>query len=79
MPSAFTRGRLTEPADAFDHPFWDHIRVEISKKAVEVRRQGFSGPAMLGMNELEYTGVVETPVPAGGAIQRAGRSEGLKD
>ncbi len=52
-------GRLTEPADAFDHPFWDHIRVEISKKAVEVRRQGFSGPAMLGMNELEYTGVVE--------------------
>ena len=24
-----------------------------------MREQGFSGPAMLGMNELEYTGVME--------------------
>jgi fructose 1,6-bisphosphate aldolase/phosphatase len=26
---------------------------------MEMRRQGFSGPAMLPMSELEYTGVTE--------------------
>ncbi|MFQ5896047.1 MAG: fructose-1,6-bisphosphate aldolase/phosphatase [Nitrospinota bacterium] len=52
-------GRLTEPADAFDHPFWDHVRENVSRKSIDIRRQGFSGPAMLGMDELEYTGVVE--------------------
>jgi len=53
-------GKLTEPADAFDHPFWDYIRNKVSRKAEGIRRQGFSGPAMLPMSELEYTGVVET-------------------
>ncbi len=53
-------GKLTEPADAFDHPYWDYIRNKVSRKAEEIRRQGFSGPAMLSMSELEYTGVVET-------------------
>jgi len=52
-------GRLTEPVDAFDHPFWDWVRDKVSQKAVELRRQGFSGPAMLGMAELEYGGIVE--------------------
>ena len=52
-------GKLTEPADAFDHPFWEYVRNNISRKAEEIRRQGFSGPAMLPMTELEYTGVVE--------------------
>jgi fructose 1,6-bisphosphate aldolase/phosphatase len=52
-------GKLTEPADVFDHPFWDHVRDEISKKAVTIRRQGFSGAAMLPYSELEYGGVVE--------------------
>jgi fructose 1,6-bisphosphate aldolase/phosphatase len=52
-------GKLTEPADAFDHPFWDHVRSEVAAKAVEIRRQGFSGPAMLPYSELEYGGVVE--------------------
>ena len=52
-------GILTEPADAFDHPFWDHIRNEVSKKAVAIRRQGFSGPAMLPYGELEYGGIVD--------------------
>ena len=54
------RGKLTEPADAFDHPYWDYVRRKVSKKAEEIRRQGFSGPAMLPMTELEYTGVMET-------------------
>jgi len=53
-------GKLTEPADVFDHPYWDYIRNKVSQKAEEIRKQGFSGAAMLPMSELEYTGVVET-------------------
>lgn len=52
-------GKLTEAADVFDHPFWDYVRFEISKKATDIRRQGFSGPAMLAFSELEYGGIVE--------------------
>lgn len=52
-------GTLTEPLDAFDHPFWDTVRYQCSLKAIEMRRQGFFGPAMLPMDELEYTGIVE--------------------
>lgn len=50
-------GRLTEPVDAFAHPFWNRIRDRCAEKAVEIRRQGLFGAAMLPMNELEYTGV----------------------
>ena len=53
-------GKLTEPADCFDHPYWNYIRKEVSQKASQIRRQGFSGPAMLPMSELEYTGVMDT-------------------
>jgi len=53
-------GKLTEPADAFDHPYWDYVRDKVSQKAEEIRKQGFSGAAMLSMSELEYTGVMET-------------------
>jgi fructose 1,6-bisphosphate aldolase/phosphatase len=35
------------------------VRDRVSEKAMEMRRQGFFGPAMLPMSELEYTGVVE--------------------
>lgn len=52
-------GRLTEPVDVFAHPFWDTVRDEVSRKSMEMRRQGFFGAAMLPMAELEYTGVVE--------------------
>lgn len=52
-------GMLTEPADLFDQPFWDYVRQEVSKKAVEIRKQGFSGAAMLPYSELEYGGIVE--------------------
>jgi fructose 1,6-bisphosphate aldolase/phosphatase len=52
-------GRLTELVDVFDHPFWDHVRDKVSRKALEMREQGFSGAAMLPMSELEYTGVTE--------------------
>jgi fructose 1,6-bisphosphate aldolase/phosphatase len=52
-------GRLTEPLDAFAHPFWDSVRDHVAGKAVEIRRQGFVGAAMLPMAELEYTGITE--------------------
>ncbi len=52
-------GKLTEPADVFDHPFWEYVRTRVSEKAIAIRRQGFSGPAMLPFSELEYGGVVE--------------------
>lgn len=52
--------KLTEPADAFAHPFWDEVRNRVAAKAIDIRRQGFFGPAMLPMAELEYTGVMET-------------------
>ena len=52
-------GRFTEAVDAFDHPFWDWVRNNVSQKAAEIRQQGFSGPAMLPYSELEYGGVVE--------------------
>jgi fructose 1,6-bisphosphate aldolase/phosphatase len=45
--------------DLFAHPFWDAIRNRAADKAVDVRRQGFSGAAMLPYSELEYGGIVE--------------------
>jgi fructose 1,6-bisphosphate aldolase/phosphatase len=52
-------GKMTEPVDAFAHPFWDTIRQIVSNKALAMRRQGFFGAAMLPMSELEYTGIME--------------------
>jgi len=52
-------GKLTEPVDAFDHPYWNFVRDKVSQKAYDIRRQGFSGPAMLPYSELEYGGIVE--------------------
>lgn len=52
-------GKLTEEVDLFDHPFWDFIRDKASEKAIAIREQGFFGAAILGMDELEYGGIVE--------------------
>lgn len=52
-------GKLTEPMDLFAHPFWDTVRTRAAEKALEIRRQGFSGPAMLNYSELEYGGIVK--------------------
>ena len=52
-------GRFTEPVDAFAHPFWNTVRDHVADKAMEMRRQGFVGAAMLPMAELEYTGITE--------------------
>jgi fructose 1,6-bisphosphate aldolase/phosphatase len=53
-------GRLTDPEDAFAHPFWEAVRTRVAERAVEMRRQGFFGAAMLPWSELEYTGITET-------------------
>jgi fructose 1,6-bisphosphate aldolase/phosphatase len=52
-------GRLTEAVDGFAQPFWNTVRDRVSSKAMEMRRQGFVGTAMLPMSELEYTGIAE--------------------
>jgi fructose 1,6-bisphosphate aldolase/phosphatase len=56
---AMHEGRLTDPLDPFAHPFWDAVRARAADKAMEMRRQGFFGAAMLPMSELEYTGITE--------------------
>ena len=53
------QGKMTEPADTFDHPYWDHVRNKVSQKATDIRAQGFFGAAMLPYSELEYGGIVE--------------------
>ncbi len=51
-------GVLTVPSDLFADPFWNSVRDDVARKAVEMRKQGFFGPAMLPMSELEYGGIV---------------------
>lgn len=51
-------GILTHPSDLFAEPFWNAVRDHIADKAIEMRKQGFFGPAMLPMSELEYGGIV---------------------
>ncbi|WP_406672733.1 fructose 1,6-bisphosphatase, partial [Natronospira sp.] len=50
----------TDPVDVFAHPFWDRVRDQVADKAMDMRRQGFFGAAMLPMDELEYTGITTT-------------------
>jgi fructose 1,6-bisphosphate aldolase/phosphatase len=52
-------GKLTEPADAFAHPFWNRILDRAARKSLEMREQGFFGAAMLPREELEYTGIMK--------------------
>jgi fructose 1,6-bisphosphate aldolase/phosphatase len=42
--------------DFFANPAWDFVRLKAQKKAIEMRSQGWSGPAMLPYSELEYSG-----------------------
>ncbi|HLD11766.1 MAG TPA: fructose 1,6-bisphosphatase [Patescibacteria group bacterium] len=53
-------GKLTEAVDLFDQPFWNSIQTKAAEKTLALRAQGFFNPAMAGMDELEYTGIMET-------------------
>ncbi len=70
-------GQLSEGVDVFGNPAWDSTRLKAQEKAEEMRRQGFVGPAMLPVQELEYSAfrksladleerfrIVEKPTPA---------------
>lgn len=48
-------GKLSERVDIFGNPVWEGTRLRAQQKADEMRRQGFVGPAMLPMQELEYS------------------------
>lgn len=53
-------GRLVGPADLFEDVAFDHARRTALQMAEFIRRNGPIAPAILGMEELEYTGIVET-------------------
>ncbi len=53
--------------DFFDNPAWDEVRLQAQRKAIEMRSQGWSGPAMLPYSELEYGGFRDT---VGGLLAR---------
>lgn len=46
--------------DFFAGQAWDFVRLHAQKKALEMRKQGWSGAAMLPYSELEYGGFRET-------------------
>jgi fructose 1,6-bisphosphate aldolase/phosphatase len=48
-------GRLSEGVDVFGNVAWDATRLKAQQKAAELRQQGFVGPAMLPIQELEYS------------------------
>ncbi len=52
-------GVLTGPMDLFRNPVWQVFREQAVRKGAEMRAQGFFNPAMLGMEELEYGGIME--------------------
>jgi fructose 1,6-bisphosphate aldolase/phosphatase len=47
-------GELSEGLDMFANEAWDETRLRAQRKAYEIRQQGFAGPAMLPIQELEY-------------------------
>lgn len=52
----------TTYVDFFNNPAWDYVRLEAQKKGIAMRSQGWSGPAMMPYDELEYTGFKKTLV-----------------
>jgi fructose 1,6-bisphosphate aldolase/phosphatase len=49
------QGKLSERVDIFGDQVWDATRLKAQRKAEEMRQQGFVGPAMLPIQELEYS------------------------
>ncbi len=53
--SVTAEGKLSEGVDVFGNVAWDATRFKAQQKAAEMRQQGFVGPAMLPIQELEYS------------------------
>jgi fructose 1,6-bisphosphate aldolase/phosphatase len=53
--SVTSDGELSEGLDVFANEAWDETRLRAQRKAFEIRQQGFVGPAMLPIQELEYS------------------------
>ena len=53
--SVTAEGQLSEGVDLFGNVAWDATRLKAQQKAAELRQQGFVGPAMLPIQELEYS------------------------
>lgn len=53
--SVTSAGRLSEGVDIFGNVAWDATRLKAQHKAADLRQQGFVGPAMLPIQELEYS------------------------
>jgi fructose 1,6-bisphosphate aldolase/phosphatase len=53
--SVTAEGQLAEGVDVFGNVVWDATRLKAQEKAAELRQQGFVGPAMLPIQELEYS------------------------
>lgn len=53
--SVTSEGKLSEGVDVFGNLVWDQTRLKAQRKAEELRQQGFVGPAMLPIQELEYS------------------------
>ncbi len=53
--SVTPEGRLSEGVDVFGNVAWDATRLKAQRKGEEMRQQGFVGPAMLPIQELEYS------------------------
>jgi fructose 1,6-bisphosphate aldolase/phosphatase len=53
-------GKLVGPADLFTDVAFDNVRTKAMDIALYLREHGEFQPERLGMDELEYTGIVET-------------------
>jgi fructose 1,6-bisphosphate aldolase/phosphatase len=55
------RGKFSHGyVDFFASSAWDFVRLRAQERAIELRNQGWSGPAMLPYDELEYGGFKDT-------------------
>lgn len=53
--SVTPQGKLSEGMDIFGNVAWEATRLKAQRKAEDLRQQGFVGPAMLPIQELEYS------------------------
>jgi fructose 1,6-bisphosphate aldolase/phosphatase len=53
--SVTPQGKLSKGVDIFGNVAWEATRLKAQRKAEELRQQGFAGPAMLPIQELEYS------------------------